>query len=322
MASSASVWEALGWRLFFDTRLSGPRTFSCASCHVPEHGFADGLRLAEGVHGDTLTRHTPRLVDLAEAELFFWDGRAESLEAQIRVPITDPREMDLPWEEIAPRVAEDPTYTAVFALLDRQPDAETVVEALAHFVRGLEAGESALDRWLAGQGDALGPAARRGRMLFFTRAQCATCHIGKALTDHDFHNVGSGSEDDPGRSAITGRVEDRGRFKTPPLRGITNSQPFFHDGRFATLAEVVDHYSEPASGAVGESELDPLDLDADEKADLVAFLVALEAPGPDLERHRRRWQQLVTEAEILPWSSALSGETPGNRDDDRWRGDG
>lgn len=288
--------EAIGWKLFFDPRLSGPGTFSCASCHQPGLGFSDGRPRARGVYGDTLPRHTPRLTDLAGAGAVLWDGRAASLEEQIPGPITHPKEMDLPAEAIGSRVAESDDYRRVFARLGVEViDRRAVISALAVFVRSLEAGPTALDRWLAGERGALGAAASRGRMIFFTRGQCATCHIGPALSDHGFHNVGSGTTDDPGRFLVTGRDEDRGRFKTPPLRGVPGTGPFFHDGRFSTLEEVVDHYSDASGDHLGENELDPLELEDDEKADLVTFLRALAAPAPDWEPYRLVWQRLLAD---------------------------
>lgn len=293
-AEEVEPLEAIGWKLFFDPVLSGPGTFSCASCHQPSLGFSDGLPLARGVHGDELPRHTPRLTDLAEAGAVLWDGRAASLEEQIPGPISHAKEMDLPAEAIAGRVSENADYRGAFAKAGIETlDRDAVVAALAAFIRGLEAGPTALDRWLGGDREVLGPAASSGRMIFFTRGQCATCHIGEALSDHDFHNVGSGTDKDSGRFLVTGRDEDRGLFKTPPLRGVPGTGPFFHDGRYATLEEVINHYSEPPGTSQGESELDPLELDDGEKAELLAFLQALDAPPPDWASYRSAWQGLL-----------------------------
>jgi len=213
------------------------------------------------------------------------------------VPLTHPQEMDLAAEEAAARVATDPDYRRAFAAagVDEVTVGE-VAAALAAFVRSLESGDSRYDRWLGGDRDALSPAEERGRMIFFTRGQCATCHIGPALTDHRFHNVATGTAEDPGRSEVTGEEKDQGKFKTPPLRGWGGSEPFMHDGRFATLADVLDHYSEPPEADVGVSELDPLELEEDEKADLAAFLQTLDAPGPDLAPYEERWRRLVETA--------------------------
>jgi cytochrome c peroxidase len=287
--------EAVGWHLFFDKLLSRPETFSCESCHRPETGFADGLPRAEGVYGDVLPRHTPRLANLRDATAFFWDGRAATLEEQALSPLTDRREMDLTADEIVARVAAQPHYRRAFSALGvDEIRLDDVLGAIAAFVRGLETGETVFDRWLAGDTGALDEAEQRGRMLFFTRGQCATCHIGPQLTDHAFHNVGTGTESDPGRFRVTGEERDLGRFKTPSLRNWNGTEPFLHDGRFATIREVLDHYSEPEATVVGESELDPLDLDDSEKDDLLAFLETLDGASPDLSPHEARWEELTS----------------------------
>jgi cytochrome c peroxidase len=301
----------IGWRLFFDPQLSGPGNFSCASCHNPDHGFADGQAKARGVYGDPLPRHTPRLANLRGAELFFWDGRATSLEEQVLVPLTHPQEMDISEDEIVQRVTATPHYQRAFSnLSDQKIQLEDIAEALAAFVRSLETGETPFDRWLAGESDALSSAAGRGRLLFFTRGQCATCHIGHTLTDHDFHNIGTGTPEDPGRVAITGLDTDRGRFKTPSLRGWRGSEPFMHDGRFNTIRQVIDHYSEPIGHAVGTSELAPLELSSSEKDDLLSFLETLNGPDPDLKTYAHRWQSLAL-------GSATAANAPGSRKDFR-----
>lgn len=299
-ANGPGPLAAIGWRLFGDGQLSRPGNYPCASCHQPDRVFGDGLELGHGVYGSTLRRHTPRLANLAGAEKFYWDGRANSLEEQVLAPLTHPEEMDMTADEIVARVGDNPAYREAFSAIDRSPIVlDDVLAALAAFVRSLETGTTTYDRWLAGEGDVLSPAASRGRQMFFTRAQCATCHLGPALTDHDFHNIGTGTAEDLGRFEATGKDIDRGRFKTPSLRNWRGSEPFMHDGRFTHIEQVLAHYSSPAplsataEQTVGSSELDPLELSDGETQDLLAFLEVLNGAPPNLEPYQSQWRRLA-----------------------------
>ena len=288
--------EAIGWRLFVDPILSRPRNTSCGTCHKPEHGFEQGMAFSKGAHGDVLPISTPTVVNLREADYFFWDGRAESLEAQAKGPITNPIEMDLTLDEAVARVKAEARYRRAFAAIGVSNIAiDDIVGAIAAFERKLITGETAFDRWLQGDRSALSDSQGRGRMIFFTSGECAICHMGNNFTHNDFHNVGTGSEDDLGRYNVTKREDDKGAFKVPSLRNWKGREPFMHDGRFKTLGEVIDHYSDPPPAKVGESELDPLDLTAAEKGDLLAFLDALNGDWPDLSVFEKTWKELVSE---------------------------
>ena len=186
--------EAIGWKLFFDTRLSRNGNVACATCHDPPHGWSDGQRFSQGTHGDTLARNTPGILHLGSSSLFFWDGRATSLEEQAKGPMTHPQEMGMSLDEIVQRVRDDADYRKAFAKLGAsEPGIDDIVTALAAFQRGLRGGENAYDRWLQGDTKALDRSQSNGRFLFFTRAQCATCHIGEDFSDHRLHNVGTGT---------------------------------------------------------------------------------------------------------------------------------
>ena len=294
LASELSPQTVIGWKLFFDPLLSRPRNTSCATCHNPAKGFADGLALGKGAYGDTLPRHTPSVINLADAPHLFWDGRVASLETQAIVPLTNPIEMDLTESEIVARVAAQSQYRKAFASIGvRDIRIGEIVGAIAAFERTLSTGPTPFDRWLQGDQAALNPAQKRGRMIFFTRGQCAICHIGANFTDHDFHNIGTGTPTDLGRFAVTQQADDKGLFKTPSLRNWKGREPFMHDGRFATLVEVLDFYSAPPLPEVGESELDPLELSAADKSDLIAFLQTLNGAWPDLSAYAAAWQALV-----------------------------
>ncbi len=285
--------EAIGWRLFFDPILSRPRNTSCGTCHKPEHGFEQGTAFGKGAHGDRLPINTPTVVNLGEAEYFFWDGRAESLEEQARGPITNSIEMDLTLEEALARVKSRPRYRKAFAAIGvSEITIDDIVGAIAAFERKLITGETAFDRWLQGDRSALSDSQARGRMIFFTRGECAICHMGNTFTDNDFHNVGTGGEADLGRYNVTKDEEDKGAFKVPSLRNWKGRQPFMHDGRFKSLRQVIEHYTDPPPAKVGESELDPLDLTDAEKGDLLAFLETLNGDWPDLSVFETAWKEL------------------------------
>ena len=288
--------EAIGWRLFVDPVLSRPRNTSCGTCHKPEHGFEQGVAFGKGAHGDVLPISTPTVVNLREADYFFWDGRAESLEAQAKGPITNPIEMNLTLDEAVARVKAEARYRRAFAAISvEEITINDIVGAIAAFERKLTTGETAFDRWLQGDRSALSDSQARGRMIFFTRGECAICHMGNNFTDNDFHNVGTGSDADLGRYNVTKDEEDKGAFKVPSLRNWKGREPFMHDGRFKTLGEVIEHYSDPPPAKVGESELDPFDLSEAEKDDLLAFLEALNGNWPDLSLFEKTWKELVSE---------------------------
>ncbi len=300
-ALSAVAWsgevsrqEAIGWRLFFDPILSRPRNTSCGTCHKPEHGFEQGMAFGKGAYGDVLPINTPTVVNLGEADYFFWDGRAESLEEQATGPITNPIEMDLTLEEAVDRVKSRPRYRKAFAAIGvSEIGIDDIVGAIASFERKLITGETAFDRWLQGDRSALSASQARGRMIFFTRGECAICHLGNSFTDNDFHNIGTGSEAHLGRYNVTKEAEDKGAFKVPSLRNWKGREPFMHDGRFESLGEVIEHYSDAPPAKVGESELDPLDLTQAEKDDLLAFLETLNGDWPNLSMFETAWKELA-----------------------------
>lgn len=207
---------ALGKRLFFDRRLSRDSTIACATCHQPEYAFSDSRPLAVGVGGQVGPRRSPRLANRAYGYRFFWDGRAESLEAQVVQPIENPKEMDLPVADAAQRVG--------LSVLELQ-------QALASYVRTILSGDSPYDRYGAGDANALTPDQRAGLALFRGKARCATCHVGPNLTDEKLHDTGLGD----------------GAMKTPSLRDVARTPPYMHDGSLATLPSVIEHYQRQLS---------------------------------------------------------------------------
>jgi cytochrome c peroxidase len=269
----------LGKQLFFDPGLSRTGDVACASCHEQEHAFADPRRVSVGVEGRVGTRNAPPLFNLAWNTSFFWDGGAPTLEHQVIGPLVNPLEMDMTMEEVVRRVAADPSYVRQFeAAYDGRPSPEGITKAIASFMRTLVSGDSRYDRFEEGDTSALTSAEQRGMELFFSeRAECFHCHVGFNLTNNGFHNNGTRPDDpDLGREGITEKALDRGKFKVPSLRNIAVTAPYMHDGSFATLEEVVEHYDRGGEGHPNtDPTLHPLGLTAEEKADLVAFLRAL-----------------------------------------------
>jgi cytochrome c peroxidase len=278
---------ALGRRLFFDESLSRDRSRSCAGCHVPGACFTDERATAMGVRSQVGPRNTPSLVNAALYPALFWDGRAPSLEAQVEGPLLAPTELDMTEEELVARVREAEGYAPLFAAAFGSADVtlRRIGHALASFERTLLAADSPFDRWWWDRrADAVPDAAKRGFDLFRTKAGCASCHrLGPSdalFTDFAFHATGAGRGDDPGRFAVTGREEDRGRFRTPSLRNVAVTAPYFHDGSAATLADVIDHYDRGGeAGRPKEPEVRPLRLTKEEKTDLEAFLRSLTSPA-------------------------------------------
>jgi len=254
-----------GRELFFDTRLSRDRTIACASCHDPERAFSDGRPVAIGVFNRVGRRSAPALVNRGYGRSFFWDGRAATLEDQVLQPIQDPNEMDMTLPEVSARVGIP---------------IEEVSRSLASFVRSLLSGDSPFDRFINGDRSALTTEQQSGLQLFRGKANCTACHVGPTFSDERFHNTGvawrSGRLLDEGRSAVTGRVDDRGAFKTPTLREVARTAPYMHDGSVLTLSDVVEFYDKGGSTNAGlDPELRPLHLTAVEKDAIVSFLHAL-----------------------------------------------
>ena len=286
----------LGRRLFHDTRLSRDQTLSCASCHQSTSALTDPRRFSIGVDGRTGDRNSMPLFNLAWKNAFFWDGRAASLRQQALMPVVDHREMDETVENVVMKLNRDESIKAAFgkAFGSTEVTAERLGLAVEAFLLTLVSHDSRFDRAQRGEVK-LTPEEQRGFELFMLEreprlgtmgADCFHCHGGALFTDHGFHNNGLAiDERDTGRHRVTGAALDRGTFATPSLRNIALTAPYMHDGRFATLEEVLDHYSE---GVRRTDTLDPnlakhpdggLHLSADEKRCVIAFLRTLTDEG-------------------------------------------
>jgi cytochrome c peroxidase len=269
----------LGRILFFDPRLSGAGVTSCATCHNPGLSWGDGLPRAVGHGMKQLARRTPTVLNLAWGELYFWDGRAASLEEQALGPIASPDEMNLSLEEMVRRIASIPGYARLFATAyPGEPISErTVAKAIAAFERTVVSGHAPFDAWVAGDPAALSPEAQRGFALFEGKANCATCHAGWRFTDDAFHDIGIPGDDLGRGKHLPGIGVAQYAFKTPTLRNVAQRAPYMHDGSEATLADVIELYD--LGGRVQRpslsSEIRPLRLTPEEKRDLLAFLATL-----------------------------------------------
>jgi cytochrome c peroxidase len=288
---------ALGCSLFFETRLSVTRTYSCASCHRPELAFTDGRALAIGSKGDTMHRGAMTLTNVAYNPAFTWaSASVVTLERQMEQPLFNehPLEMGLKRDEagLLAWLGEQQGYAAAFRASFPQEAAPitipNVLKAIASFERTLISGRSPFDRYVYDDDRAaFSESARRGMRLFYSeRSNCSRCHFGLNFSGPIvqrgkspsplFANNGSAVQGDEGLATETKRAQDRGRFRVPTLRNIALTAPYMHDGRFATLEEVIEHYAKGGKheGSIGtvDSQIRPLDLTAEEKSDLVAFL--------------------------------------------------
>jgi cytochrome c peroxidase len=267
----------LGKRLFYDKLLSRDSSIACASCHQQEHGFADPRPVSEGVQGRKGKRNASQLANLAWVRTgLFWDGRAATLEEQSIKPIEDHNEMDLPVAEAVARLAADKAYADAFArAYGGPPTVELLKKAMASFLRTLVSSDSRYDRYLKGDKAAFTPNEKRGRDLFFGgKTGCFHCHSETTLTNDGFFNNGSYEDGgDVGRQALTMKTGDLGAFRVPNLRNIEVTAPYMHDGSLPTLESVVEQYSRGGRGHPStDAQIEPLTLNAEEKADLVAFL--------------------------------------------------
>ena len=269
----------LGSAIFHDTKLSKSGTLSCASCHHSDKAFTDGLAVSIGVEQRRGTRNAMPLFNLAWKDRFFWDGRAKSLREQVLMPIQDHAELDETLDNVVRKFTEDKSYAALFAKAFGKDEvtSEKIALALEAFLLTLTSYDSRFDRAMSGK-EELTDQEKRGFELFMTEydprtglkgADCFHCHGGALFSDHGFHNNGLG---------------DSGKFSTPSLRNIALTAPYMHDGRFATLEEVIAHYN---SGIQPSVDLDPnlakhptggIQLSKSDQQAIVAFLNTLTDP--------------------------------------------
>jgi cytochrome c peroxidase len=287
---------ALGRRLFYDPMLSADRTISCASCHDPAQAFTDGAQVSEGVKQVKGQRNSLSLLNAVYLSSLFWDGRSLSLEKQAEEPVTNPVEMAHTLQGVERRLAADASYQAAFekAFGHGPLTYDKAEKAIASFERTLLSGNSPFDRYFyAHDPSALRDAAKRGFEIFRNpaRGNCAACHVidktYALFTDNKFHNVGIRPTDDNGQPLDLGRYlvtkieADKGAFRTPSLRNVALTGPYFHNGSRAKLEDVIDsHVHDGNPNQHSDKEVHSLSFSDQDRADLLAFLQSLTGQVP------------------------------------------
>lgn len=288
----------LGRFLFYEKKLSGDNSMSCASCHAPANAFSDQNRFSTGIDGVQGHRNSMALINLGWDQFFFWDGRAKTLEEQILLPVRDPIEMHETWPRAMLKLNNDPEYRNRFykAFNTENADSTHAAKAIAQFLRTMISGKSKFDVMYKYENSLPLSASEQaiyntitvsewgGYDLFrsLNGADCFHCHNGPLMQVKKFSNNGlDATFTDLGRGGITGLANDNGKFKVPTLRNIEFTAPYMHDGRFANLDDVINHYSHEIQIS---PTIDPLiefafqggvQLDAQEKDLLKQFLLTL-----------------------------------------------
>lgn len=286
----------LGKTLFFDPRLSSSGQIACASCHDSELGWGDGRRASYGHNRQIGARNAMTLLNVAYAETLFWDGRAATLEEQVNFPVEDSLEMNFHVDLAVKRIAKISGYKDLFAAAYSDPlvTEQRIIGAIATFERTIVSESTRFDRFIDGDEDILSDQEVLGLHLFRTKARCINCHNTGYFSDNSFHNTGltyyGRSFEDLGLYEQTGIKEDVGKFKTAPLREITRTEPFMHNGLFPHLAGVInmynagmpqpkrkDHQLNDTLFPVTSPLLKELELTEREQRALEAFLYTLES---------------------------------------------
>jgi len=276
----------LGKKLFFDPLLSRANNISCMSCHNPLKGWSDGDKIAIGDKGLQGTRNTPTLINSAYQYIYFWDGRAKSLEEQALSPLSTHVEMNLDPKDVVKKLKAIPAYEAMFqkAFPKEGITVQTLAQALATFERTIVSGKSRFDTFVAGDKTALSDEEVNGFRTFVTKGNCTICHSGFNFSDQSFNNVGI-HNGDIGRGKIKKRDLWKGTFKTPTLRNIANTSPYFHDGSVMNLKDAVAFCAKgqrDKNTTVTPTLIDK-HLSEREIESIVAFLQTMSEPVVDLD---------------------------------------
>ncbi|HEX4875216.1 MAG TPA: cytochrome c peroxidase [Chitinophagaceae bacterium] len=275
----------LGKTLFFDPRLSASGKISCATCHQPEQNWTDGKEKSIGHLGAVNKRNSPTVQNSWFYKRLFWDGRAKDLQDQAFAPIISESEMGSDMPDVIRKLRNSKGYQELFkkAYGDEGIDPDRMTAAIAVFEKTVISQRSRFDDFLAGNIKALTNNELRGLHLFRTKAKCMNCHYGPLFTDNSFHNIGF-SQNDAGYFKVSHRDNDSGKIKTPSLRDVMNTGPWMHDGQENNMAAIIEKLNK-ATQIRGASELiQPLNLSASEKADLLAFLKAISSPPAKFQK--------------------------------------
>ncbi|GIX40280.1 MAG: cytochrome c551 peroxidase [Leptospiraceae bacterium] len=306
----------LGKLLYFDPRLSGDGSTSCATCHDPNQGFAKSTEMSPAYPGNKHFRHSPTVLNSAYNDKLFWDGRANSLEEQAEKPIASPFEMNMNYDLLEERLKSIPKYVEMFKKAfpgEKEPiTIKNIAKAIAAFERTLITPNSPFDRYLRGEKNALNPQQVKGLEIFKGKANCIQCHNGPNLTDNQLHITGvpkakieddsqvqavrrfvlktggiidyENYDRDPGAFASTKDKKQLNAFKTPSLRNVAITPPYMHNGVFKTLDEVIEFYNNGGGDIRNKDpKLKRLNLTKEEKEALKAFLHSLTGEIPEVE---------------------------------------
>lgn len=299
----------LGRMLYFDPRLAGDSSISCAKCHDPSKGFSNGLQMSDAYPGTKHWRHVPTVLNAAYLKAQFWDGRAATLEAQAIGPIAAPIEMNQNYTHLVEKLMGIPWYRDQFKKVFKSDiNLDNLAKAIAAFERTIVSKPTAVDKYLMGDKAALNENQKKGMDLFTGKANCIACHYGPALADAEFHTLGVPEIDelktdtdriatrhffasdqkypnprsvnsDYGRELITKSQSDRGKFKTPSLRELVHTAPYMHNGAFETLDDVIEFFMKGGGDHPNKDPLlKPFTLTDEEFDQLREFLEALSSP--------------------------------------------
>ena len=314
---------ALGEKLFFDSRLSGDTAIACATCHDPALGWGDGAPMSTGYTGVEYFRNAPGLFNAANRNFFMWDGRLDGsdLGTLVRDMLVELHTMNIDSRMAQERLKQVPEYVEMFQeAYGAEPYGGRIYGAIGEYLKTIRTVNAPFDAHLRGDEAALSDAAKRGMELFAGEAGCAACHSGEMLSDGALHATGAPDHpelsenadrqitllrffatmgtpnymnlrEDVGHYVVSKDEADLGKFVTPSLWDVGQTAPYMHSGVFATLPEVVAFYSD------GAGDTPPLNLTAEEQADLVAFLESLTGDAPS-----------ATEPELPDYALRVVGE--------------
>lgn len=294
----------LGKNLFFDPRLSGSNQISCSSCHNPQTSWADKLSTSTGHDHQEGTRNTPSLLNVNARNSFFWDGRAATLEEQVLGPIKAHDEMAMDPDKLPKKLAKIKGYRMLVkeAYGTEKITFDHIANALGAFQRTINSRQSRFDRFMKGEYKVLSDQEIKGLHLFRTKARCMNCHHGQYMTDEAFHNIGltyyKRKYEDLGRYHVTKDPDDVGKFRTPSLRDVMNTDPWMHNGMFDDITGLMNMYNSgmqmnSAKADVKKADpmapitdplMQPLKLSKGEIQDIIAFLHAVTATEYKMRR--------------------------------------
>lgn len=274
-----SAKVALGKALFFDTRLSLDNTINCASCHKPGLAFTDGLKTSTGINGQKTDRNSPSLLNAGFLPTVMFDAHLKTLELQAIVPIQEPNEMGHNMRDLIPLLRAIPEYQqAAKNIYERNFDAWVLTRSLAAFQRSLISMSAPYDHYVNGDSSALTKKEQAGLKIFSEKLYCTECHTPPYFTNYEARNNGLYIDygEDKGRFRIYLDSSEIGHFKVPSLRNIDHTAPYMHDGSFATIEAVIDHYAKGGAGhGLQDPVIVPFTLAPKEREALIAFLTSL-----------------------------------------------